>query len=296
MIEIRLMGGLGNQMFQYAILRTLSLEWGDNGVIDLSGITNRTHNVYSLNHLNISKEIKIINKSKKIRAKINYFIYGYYFVFLQKSKNGFKRLLRIEKIFQKFGMYCIPDGYAKLNPSKAKYKSLIGYYTSSKYFKKYEKIIKSELKVKAKINSHNIELLKQIQNTNSICLHIRRGDYVGTNLQVCTDKYYLNAIEKMKKIIKKPVFYVFSDDIGWVKKHFDFGKNFIYIERRNPNYEELRLMYNCKNFIISNSTFSWWAQYLSENKDKKVISPNIWYINKNVKCDIFEDDWIKIDV
>ena len=298
MIQIRIMGGLGNQMFQYAMLRVQTLEYGEKGVMDLSGLTNKTHNVYVLNNLNIFQDIQCVPKSNRLRAKLNYLIYGYYFVFLQKNKNGFKRLLKIQKFFQPFGMYCIPDGYAELKKCKTTNKYFIGYFTSSKYFKEYEDIIRKELKVKTEIFSKNIKVLKQIKASNSVCIHLRRGDYVGSSFQVCTDKYYLDAINKMKKLVKSPKFFIFSDDIPWVKDHFQFPteREYVYMDQKNPNYEDLRLMYNCKHFIISNSTFSWWAQFLSENKEKIVIAPNIWYHNPNIKCDIYEENWIKMPV
>ena len=294
MYEIRLMGGLGNQMFQYAVLRALTLEYKDKGIISLAGITNKGHNVYALNHLNISNDIKVINYFN-IKSFINYLFYGYYCVFIINSKNSVKRLKRLQKLLQPLGMYCIPDGYLPIKPSKFKHNSLVGYFQSTKYFDKYKNIIKEELKVKEEILPNNLEILKDIQKSNSVCLHIRRGDYVGTKHQVCDDNYYLQAIDKMKKLIKNPKFFIFSDDIKWVIKHFNFSnKEFVYIKNNNPNYEELRLMYNCKHFIISNSSFSWWAQYLTDNEKRITIAPSKWFQTENQHSDIFQDDWIKI--
>ena len=100
----------------------------------------------------------------------------------------------------------------------------------------------------------------------------------------------------MKKKVKNAKFYIFSDDINWVKNNIDFGCDVTFVEGNNPNYEELRLMYTCKHFIISNSSFSWWAQHISSNPKKVVIAPNKWFNNKDQVCDIFEENWIKIEV
>lgn len=294
-ITIRLMGGLGNQMFEYSILRTMMLENNIDGIISLKGITNKTHNIYSLDHFNISNDIKITYK-ESIKSKINYLIYGFYCVFLVKRKNGFKIIKNIQSTLNYLGMYCVPDGYIKLNSSDKVNQVMVGYYQSSKYFDKYKDIIKEELKVKDKILSKNKKLLKDIETNNSICLHIRRGDFIFSNHEVCNKEYYFKAIKEIKKHVKQPKFFIFSDDINWVKENIEINEEVVYIEGNNPNYEELRLMYSCKHFIISNSSFSFWAQYLSDNKNKITIAPSKWFLNPNQRVDIYEDDWIIIDV
>jgi len=295
MICIRLMGGLGNQMFEYAALRCKMLDDGDKGKISLKGITNKTHNVYSLNHFNISKDIEIIN-NESLKCKFNHLLYGFYCIFLLKAKKGFNIVKKIQPLLNRFGYYCVPDGYIKLSKSKSKNQVMVGYFQSVKYFDKYREVIQKEFTVIDEVLPKNKALLESIRNTNSVCLHIRRGDYVGSNHQVCTTEYYLKAIKLMKEKITNPVFYVFSDDIKWVKENINFDEDVVFVEGNNPNYEELRLMYSCKHFIISNSSFSWWAQYLSINKDKVVIAPSKWFQNPNQKVDIYLEEWNLIDV
>ena len=106
----------------------------------------------------------------------------------------------------------------------------------------------------------------------------------------------MKFIDIMKEKVKNPVFYIFSDDIEWVKENIDFKTEVKYITGNNKNYEELRLMYTCKHFIISNSSFSWWAQYLTDNKNRITSAPSKWFRNQNQKVDIYEDDWILIEV
>jgi len=294
-ITLRLAGGLGNQMFEYCALRSFMLEHNLKGNISLKGITNKTHNVYSLNHFYINKEVEI-KETETIKSKINHLIYGFYCVFLVRKKNGFQIMKKVQPILNYFGFYCVPDGYMDLQGSTSKNQVMVGYYQSLKYFDKYKEILKEELTVKEKILPRNKKILENIEKNNSVCIHIRRGDYVGSNHQVCTIEYYLKAIQEIKKHVNNPKFFVFSDDISWVKENINFKEDVTYIEGNNPNYEELRLMYSCKHFIISNSSFSWWAQYLTKNKKRITIAPSKWFQNPNQKVDIYEDDWIIINV
>lgn len=291
---IRLMGGLGNQMFEYSALRTMMLEYDTDGIISLKGITNKTHNVYCLNHFNISSDVKIV-KGESIKSFVNYLFYGFYYVFLISRKSGFKIIKKVQPFLNHLGFYCVPDGYMKLNEPTYSNNVMVGYYQSLNFFNKYKDVIRKELKVTDEVLDKNKKLLKEIQNTNSVCVHIRRGDYVGTNHQVCDEKYYLDAEKIMLKKVKDAKFYIFSDDQEWVKENIKFKSKVTYVEGNN-NYEDLRLMYSCKHFIISNSSFSWWAQYLTDNDKRITIAPSRWFQNSNQKADIYEDDWIIVEV
>lgn len=129
---------------------------------------------------------------------------------------------------------------------------------------------------------------------NSVCVHIRRGDFLknSNNLSVCHEKYYLNAMEFIEDKVDNPIFYIFSDDILDVKNNFKFlGKRIIYVEGKRNDYEEFRLMYNCKHFIISNSTFSWWSSYLGGG-DGIVIAPKKWYEDNTDVSNLIREDML----
>jgi len=292
---VKLMGGLGNQMFQYACVRNLAIENNGIAYIDLSGITNKTHNIYSLNYLNISDEVKIINSKKSIKGFICYLIFGIFCKFFGDNQNAFNIFSSFEKNLNKDGIYCVPDGYIKLEKASSKNNYLVGYFQSSKFFKENENLIKKELTVKVKNRDINKEIINKISTTNSVCIHIRRGDYIGHYLQVCNDKYYYDAIKLINKCIKDPNYFVFSDDIKWVKENMKFPNNTTFVDNDNSNYEELNIMSKCKNFIISNSTYSYWAQFLSTNKNKIVVAPSKWFLNDK-KTDIYEEKWKLIDI
>ena len=292
-VTIRLMGGLGNQMFEYAALRNKMLEEKISGTIDLVGITNKTHNVYGLDHLSISKNVKIVNNSKSIKGFISYLLYGFYWVFLDKKKNGIKFMTMIEPYLNSIGIYLVVDGYIKIDNIKVNNNYMIGYFQSKEYFNKNIDIIRKELQVNEKLEGNNKKVYNELTNNNSVCIHIRRGDYVGSFFEVCTKDYYLKAVKEMNKKVKNAKYYVFSDDIDWVKNNIDL-KNATYIDWKNNQYQDLKLMSGCKNFIMSNSSFSYFAQFLSLNDKKVVIAPNVWFKNGK-KIDIYEDNWILVD-
>ena len=133
------------------------------------------------------------------------------------------------------------------------------------------------------------------------CITIRRGDFV-TNINnkkvydICDVDYFQKAIQIIKNKVENPVFFIFSDDVEWAKNNINFYGCQVYSEDGTDTLDEkLRLMSSCKHFIISNSTFSWWAQYLSNYDKKIVISPNKWYAT-NLESNLLEDNWIKISV
>ena len=126
------------------------------------------------------------------------------------------------------------------------------------------------------------------------------GDFVKNNsikslTNVCSKKYFYDGIKYMQKKLEQPVFIIFSDDVIWCKRNLELPDNTYFEDGTDPIWEKLRLMYSCKNFIISNSTFSWWAQYLSRNDNKIVVAPSRWR-NFEMPNDIYEDNWIKINV
>lgn len=289
MIILRLMGGLGNQMFQYAYARMLQELYDEVLIIDISNYKYDNLRNFSLNNLNICRKIRIvdyyednlIDSSFKLRnIIINALLKKEYFGDFYCTLRSF------------MGMYYFPGlTYQIFKKSIFNNKYISGYFQSEKYFEPIKNIIKNELKIKVPINIANLELLNSIKNSNSVCIHIRRGDYLQyKSILVCDEKYYLKGMEVINKEIKEAKYFVFSDDIQWIKENYTFKYPITFIENNNPDYEELRLMYTCKHFIISNSSFSWWAQYLSENDEKIVVGPDHWYADGR-KTDIYLDSW-----
>lgn len=144
----------------------------------------------------------------------------------------------------------------------------------------------------------NKGLYEIIEANNTVCISIRRGDFLNPQyadqFYICDETYIKRAIDKVKQLIDKPVLVFFSDDIKWVKGTIKTDLPAYYESGNDPVWEKLRLIYSCKHFIISNSTFSWWAQYLSRNTNKIVISPDRWFNDEKKDTHLISDDFITI--
>lgn len=302
MIFATVTGGLGNQMFQYAYAYALSKELGDQIVLNTSQMGKRELELrnLSLQHLNLDIDVDNHLKWQKI---IDFFSQTYRKIGIRYLKiRGLSDASIFEKM-AKLGIYYCPDifGYYPLIHTNRKIKYVEGAFQAYKYIEKCPEL-KELMRVKTAPNLKNIEMLEKISESESVCLHIRRGDYSAfANLQVCTEEYYKSAISKMKKMVPNAVFYIFSnthDDLEWIKNNYNFGEDYntVYVDFSNPDYEELRLMYTCKHFIISNSTFSWWAQFLGKYEDKIVMAPEIWYNGRFNSENIYMPNWIRVSL
>ena len=175
---------------------------------------------------------------------------------------------------------------------------MLGYWQDINFFNKHETNLKRQLKFKN--FRKNFKILNLIKNSNSIFIHFRQGDYLNKSNKVNYSlpiDYYCKAIDFMKKKVKRPFFFIFSDDINSISKVFFEKKIFnekFKILKNNHDYEDLFYMTNCKHSIISNSTFAWWGAWLNHNKKKIVIYPNLWFKNFKKSPDIFSKSWIKL--
>lgn len=280
MIEINIRGGLGNQMFEYAAARNYQLMYGDELILNKVSYQNdKFGRCYSLHYLNIDSAVKVYEKKNIILT-----------LFAAMSKFFPDIALHLG---MKIGYFAWNGKkYYKLPFMKNRKKYLYSYFQSERYFIENRDLIREELKVSDEYCNKNKELLEKIQTKNSVCVHIRRGDYVTGKLLMCSLEYYEKGIKYMNENIKDPQFFVFSDDIQWVKDHLIKSDVIHYVDDVEHDYEELQLMYSCKHFIISNSSFSWWAQYLSDYTEKVVIAPEKWMPNDKEKRALYMDNWI----
>lgn len=318
MIQKHVIGRLGNQMFQYATVRAFQIKNRPNDeiLLDFSEVYEKDSSGYKeeLSYFNISNvkygkakvsfsqrfAIFCMNIVKSIVLVITGLNYN-----VRYNQMLYSFECSIQRLINRFGLYSFRLGYYEFKNTSKKNLVFYGTFESSKYFDDIKDVLIEEFTPKYGIIEKNKKLYEMIEKTNSVCVTIRRGDFVTDpgfkkNLYVCDENYFYKAIEYMKKNVKNARFFVFSDDVEWCKKNMNFPKDTVYESGDDPVWEKLRLMYSCKHFIISNSTFSWWAQYLSRNKDKVVVAPSRWgnleYKGKGIKTDIFEDDWHLIDV
>lgn len=304
MIYVDMKGNIGNQMFIYALAR--KMQSIVNQPINLSyynlkkyfNINEESINIFELNeNVEISNiKIPFLINSNNIVRKI--------FKKVIRSKKLLYKIKEIEfRFFKKKGiLYWDDEIYKSINFEEfKKFKDIyiIGYWQSSKYFDDIKNILLKEFAIKDKLRKENEVFYNKIKEGNSICVSIRRGDYV-TNIKnkkkyyLCDLDYFKKAIDIFKKEYDNIRIFCFSDDVDWVKNNINFDIETYFETENNSLSEKIMLMKECDLFVISNSSFSWWVQYLSSNR-KSVIAPSRWYTDGSGQ-DIYEDFWIKIPV
>ena len=286
MITVTLMGGLGNQMFQYAYARSLALDLNTDISFDISFFEKRKERDLSLLKFKLVPTIRF-NKIPSKELNKGFFLDR--FSRIHAAKTMLKKQFLFWPTMQPYPLDFRLDGKKDIK--------LYGYWQGASLIDHHKTEISKELRVMSELSSDDEKLISKMQNENSVCVHIRRGDYVSCDWLVCDKEYYETASRMLAEKLKKPTFYIFSDDPDWVKGniHFPEGNEIIYADDgKHMDYEIMRLMYSCNHFIISNSTFSWWAQYLTKNEDKIVIAPKRW-MNDDLNYDfMYSDDWITI--
>lgn len=310
MIYLQMSGRLGNQFFRYAAARALQIKYypDEKIVINYQQKVNGDSSFYNmLRDYNVQdfeedSAGSVLAHYTSLSQKLICFPYlvGMKKIKPEQMNEQVKYEQQWEKLLNKYGVYWFRRGGWKLSKSSQKDKFLSGNFEDPIYFDDVRETIVKEFTPKHPIIEKNIDLLNQITSTNSICISVRRGDFKSNSTfkslhSLCTKDYFLTAIEKIKCIVENPVFFMFSDDIQWVRENVNTGCLTYYEDGTDPVWEKLRLMSACKHFIISNSTFSWWVQYLSRNEDKIVVSPSRWF-NNDYKSPLIDEKWIKIEV
>lgn len=297
MIEVNITGQLGNQLFQYACARQLQEIYGGTIVLNTYELTKNMPNFklslsdYILNDNVVIENSKPLSKVSAGRLDVK--------IFRKFIPNLYFNLNAKRGIFI-WGYSRIYKELPPIKPNQTNHIVLNGFWQCEKYFNEIKDILHKELQPKFLPLKENQSLYNKIASTDSVCVTIRRGDFLNEKnketFYVCNEKYFEKALRKMKEKNPNCTFFAFSDDIEWVKNNIKFPGEVYYESGSDPVWEKLRLMSSCKHFILSNSSFSWWAQYLSEYKDKIVIAPNKWYNSgKNRRAAIYSDSWEIID-
>lgn len=305
---VKLQGGMGNQMFQYAFGKGLESKFGCKVLFDKINydelqktiINNTGKNAegicvrkYELGIFNLNIDFATAEQIQEcIGEKPNKVccLPG----FIRKIFNLSKNKTLSNRIFEKkYGEY--DEDLLKDYPL-AYYD---GYFQNSKYFENISDKIKKEFTLPA-IKNHDIynkNLLERItQFENSVFIHVRRDDYLNINCEIDLD-YYQKAVKYILQHVENPKFFVFcAEDPDYIKNHFDIGYDFELIGENNKTqdtyYENMRLMMACKHAIIANSSYSWWAAWLSDYDNKIVIAPTPWL--PGISNEIICTNWIQI--
>ena len=266
-----LYGGLGNQMFQYAFARKLSIKKNAPLILDLYGFEYDSYYKRDFDLGNFNIKYDEICSKQPLKFHFSRFIYKFPCFIWSKL---FKFLLVENNFFYYF------------DNTKINYKSYIfGYWQNETYFSEIKEVIKDDFKLITKMSVTNTKLLKKIsQNPNSVSIHVRRmhglsssgslkDDQTSKNSTLSID-YYRKAVALMLAKLPQAKFYIFSDNPKWTKKNLKFLSNAIFLKNdRGRDFEDIVLMSKCYHHIIANSSFSWWGAWLGHNSKKVVIAP-----------------------
>lgn len=308
MIYVEMHGRLGNQMFQYAAARKLQLETDQRLLLNFKKVNGAntegtTGWEDSLKDFKVSKyetatDCNDLFCKLSVVKRILCIIYAISYRPFMKNVNAWNRYQKKWcPVLDKLGIRWLANGYFEFKNNSSKDILMNGSFEAPQYFEKIRNHLIDEFKPKRIPLNQNFELYDIIESTNSICVSVRHFQLEGyqKNLyDVCTKQYYDSAIKYMKGKLDNPHFIFFSDDIEWVKSVFDMSDlSYSFETPNNPVWEKFRLMSSCKHFIIPNSTFAWWTQYLGEYSEKIVIGPSKWF-NNAYESPLIQDNWIKI--
>lgn len=285
MVVVQIIGGLGNQLFQYAFKMAYDSVNNEKCLIDNTAYKDYLTFAYQLDLFHIENCVAgpaQIQQSKHAHWAIKY---KFPFRFIKKCRYRTVKE-KIENIYEPELLHRSGDVYFS------------GYFQTPQYFEHIRDDILRTFKLKKRLNKANSDMLQKIKKSgNAVSVHIRRGDYLKfSDIYGCvTDKYYDNAMKYIADHIKKPKFFVFSDDIQWCRDNIPKCYDVVFVDINDGahGYFDMELMKNCKHNIIANSSFSWWGAWLNENPNKIVIAPKQWF-NDNRPTDIIPKDWIKM--
>jgi hypothetical protein len=302
MVIVNLMGGLGNQMFQYATAKRLSLSLKTELRVDVSGFGKNTRNrehTYQLGQFNIQASHATSTDLRRFRTRKR----GHFRFIPDLRKWGFRRRESTSgtNFYEETGGSCFKPEILKLRNDTYLY----GYFNSYKYFDSIRKELLPEYTPKSGLTDDGRRTESLIEKTGSISIHFRRGDYVddpeirkGID-GIITEPYFRNALAVVIEKTPDPHLFVFSNDIAWVKENHSFPCDVTFVDFNPPQrgYEDLWLMSRCKhNITAGGSTFSWWAAYLNPNKDKIVVRTKD--VNNdpryNHSSDYFPPEWVVV--
>ena len=281
-VTIRLNGGLGNQMFQYAAARAIALANSASVELDMSWFGSDPARTYALGPFAIAAKPKIylLDRVKKPR-------------FLAKwLRNRNTRLPVFEEAHFHYDAEVL-----RMEPPVL----LKGYFQSERYFASISQQIAKDFKIQTQPSAKALNILRRIGETDAICVHFRRGDYIqkpkinaihGTSSM----EYYTSALEWVLRGLAHPHLFVFSDEPDWVRDHFKphIPMTLVDMHSAEEAHEDMRLMAACQHFVIANSTFSWWAAWLGTHNGKRVAAPKRWFqSSEHDTRDLLPESWQK---
>lgn len=294
-------GRIGNQLFIYAFARNVQKQLGENTelIIDDSEViyykwenSLMFYDLPNVRYVHTRKELFSLKWGFKYlllklaerwcRNKSNY-------------KKQFEKEKRLKAHLEKYGIFNCENGFLDFKIGNNKTFLINGYFQSEKYFPLVKDELRKKFSFEASLNYPNLDILTY---TNSVCISVKVEHNVGSSLYaVCGKEYWQEAIAYIIEHVKNPVFFVCSDNVEYVKENLIDCEKYrvIFQDSSQLVCKSLAAMSRCKHFIIGNTTFGWWAQYMSTSEDKIMIAPNQWML-VDMPIDIYQDNWHLIDV
>jgi hypothetical protein len=292
MNKVAVYGGLGNQMFQYAFCTACNEKGKKTQLSFLCYLYYKHHTGFDL-----ARAFKL---DLPVHKKLLVFFMEYG-ALLYRNKIGAAVLRRVIGRYEKRQHWYQEKNEFKFDSNVFEQENSFFYGTwqSIKYFETIEEKIKKQFEFNTPLDEKNLHVAEKIRKTNSVSIHVRRGDYLNDHWQkqlgiIKDNSYYIQAAAYIESKISNPNYFIFSDDMNWVKKNISL-QNCTYVDFNHgkKSYADMYLMANCKYNIIANSTFSWWAAWLNKFEDKIVLMPEKWMNTKNCE-ELYPASWIKI--
>jgi hypothetical protein len=295
MNKVAIYGGLGNQMFQYAFCTALN-EKGHKAKISFTEYLYYYHH----NGLDLCRSFKI--KLPWQSRLLQWFLLNGGLIYQNKPARAILRRLIPAYEKKHYPLYKEKKEF-EFDEAVFEQRSVFftGTWQSLEYFKNIEETLKQKFVFNVPSDAENKSIINKIQNCNAVSIHIRRGDYTNDHwngiLNVIKDeKYYVDAMAYIGQKVGDPRYFVFSDDMQWVKQNLKMDDcTYVDNNKYKSSYVDMYLMSLCKHNIIANSTFSWWGAWLNSHEDKIVIMPHKWMNNSDCR-DIFPQQWVKMKV
>ncbi|MGQ9492108.1 MAG: alpha-1,2-fucosyltransferase [Anaerolineae bacterium] len=293
MVIVKLIGGLGNQMFQYAAGRALALHHRTPLKLDISGFAEYRLRTYRLHHFRIQAELATPREVAHVTGMDRTGLWKRVFWRIQHWMPYYRRCTFQEDTLRPYdpNIWRTPrDVY------------LDGYWQSEKYFADVADIIRREFQLKEEPSASSRAVANRMHDCQAISLHVRRGDYVSNPRThrvhgVCSLEYYRRCIAFIVERVERPTFFVFSDDMAWTREHVPIEGLVEYVTHNGAerDYEDLWLMSQCRHHILANSSFSWWGAWLNPNPDKLVLAPQRWFNDSTLNTrDLLPEGWIAL--
>lgn len=311
MIYLKIYGRIGNQLFMYAAAKMAQKLSGRNQEIVIEDYCNRSYEPGDPDNLMYQNSLihyplentRFVNSNSEFRT-----------FRMLKQRICLRQIIKTEdgmspreaynferthqKLFSRFGVIRQQNGYVDLPRHYGRDTYISGYFQSEKFFEPIKDEIINLYSLKDDVDKSGYPNLDDIRGRNTVCISAKVQHNVGNPVyNVCNDGYYKRAIDYITERIENPLFFICSDNVEYVRDNLIDSSKYdtVFQDSGFPVHISLAVMAQCKHFIIGNTSYGWWAQYLSRNEDKIVVAPSRWY-GVDIPCDIYQDNWQLIEV